>query len=118
MGKFSRDKGARFEREIVHIFQACGIAAERVPLSGAARGKFSSDVSVPLGGADYRVEVKVRKNGFKMLYDWLYEVEGNQQANDALVIKSDREEPLLVVPLRKAAHFIELFEKMRDGNVA
>ena len=35
-GKASRRKGDRFEREIVALFQAHGIAAERVPLSGAA----------------------------------------------------------------------------------
>jgi Holliday junction resolvase len=41
MGKKSRDKGARIEREMVHALQDEGFAAERVPLSGAMRGRFS-----------------------------------------------------------------------------
>ena len=35
MGKPSRDKGARREREIVALHKAVGVKAERVPLSGA-----------------------------------------------------------------------------------
>jgi Holliday junction resolvase len=34
MGKKSRDKGSRIEREVVHTMQDEGFAAERVPLSG------------------------------------------------------------------------------------
>ena len=40
MGKFSRDKGARGEREIVARHLALGVHAERVPLSGACGGGF------------------------------------------------------------------------------
>ena len=36
MGKLSRDKGARIEREIVLLHRKIGVAAERVPLSGGA----------------------------------------------------------------------------------
>ena len=35
MGKASRDKGLRRERALVEIHKQSGIAAERVPLSGA-----------------------------------------------------------------------------------
>ena len=35
MGKLSRDKGAVFERSIVTIASEYGLAAQRVPLSGA-----------------------------------------------------------------------------------
>src|SRR5262249_51457132 len=64
-------KGQSRERAIVHLLQQRGFAAERVPLSGAARGRFGGDVSVPLLGIDRRVEVKCRGNGFRQLYDWL-----------------------------------------------
>ncbi len=37
MGKPSRDKGARRERQLVLLHTEAGIHAERVPLSGAAR---------------------------------------------------------------------------------
>jgi Holliday junction resolvase len=46
-GRASRQKGNRTERAIVHVLQSHGFAAERVPLSGAARGRFGGDVSVP-----------------------------------------------------------------------
>jgi len=55
MGKFSRDKGARGEREIVGRHLALGIRAERVPLSGAGGGSFRGDVDIENVG---RCEVK------------------------------------------------------------
>jgi hypothetical protein len=48
-----------------------------VPLSGAARGRFGGDVSVPLLGRDRRIEVKTRSKGFRRLYDWLGEHDCN-----------------------------------------
>lgn len=50
MGKMSRDKGARVEREIVARHEAIGVHAGRVPLSGAAGGRFSGDVHVSAFG--------------------------------------------------------------------
>src|SRR5215469_9213269 len=73
-GRASRQKGNRTERALVRYLQERGFAAKRVPLSGSVRGRFGGDVSVPLLGADRRVEVKCRGNGFGRLYDWL---EGN-----------------------------------------
>jgi hypothetical protein len=70
-GRRSRQKGNREERALVRILQAYGFAAERVPLSGAARGRFGGDVSVPFLGRDHRVESKIRRNGFRELYKWL-----------------------------------------------
>ena len=37
MGRASRDKGPRRERQVVALHQGMGIKAERVPLSGAVR---------------------------------------------------------------------------------
>jgi Holliday junction resolvase len=42
-GRRSRSKGARTERGIVKVLQANGIAAVRMPLSGAAGGRFAGD---------------------------------------------------------------------------
>jgi hypothetical protein len=55
----------------VRLLQEYGFAAERVPLSGAARGRFGGDVSAPLLGVDRRVEVKCRADGFREIYKWL-----------------------------------------------
>ena len=62
-GRASCQKGNRTERAIVRLLQERGLAAERVPLSGAARGRFGGDVSVPVLGRDLRAEVKFGGNG-------------------------------------------------------
>ena len=89
MGKASRDKGARVEREIVNRCRELGIAAERVPLSGAAGGSYTGDVIV----AGMRCEIKARKDGsgFLTLERWLGD-------NDALILRRDRAEPMVVLP--------------------
>jgi Holliday junction resolvase len=106
MGRKSRDKGNRVERAIVAALQERGFAAERVPLSGAARGRFGGDVSVPLLGVDRRVEVKARRDGFAELYKWLAD-------HDFLIVKRDRSEPLIVMRLGEAAHLAALLEQVR-----
>jgi Holliday junction resolvase len=108
-GRASRDKGNRTERALVHLLQARGFAAERVPLSGAARGRFGGDVSVPLLGVDRRIEVKCRGNGFRQLYDWL-------EGHDFLVVKADRLEPLVVVPLKFAVEIARLAERTKESS--
>jgi hypothetical protein len=95
-GGRSRNKGARVERAIVHALQAWGFTAARVPLSGAAGGRFSGDVLVPVQGRDLCVDVKARADGFRELYRWL-------DKRDLLVVKADRREPLVVVRLSLAA---------------
>jgi hypothetical protein len=47
-------------------------------------------------GSDRAVEVKCRAAGFRQLYDRLAE-------RDVLIVKSDRQEPLVVVRLSLAA---------------
>lgn len=110
MGKFSRDKGNRTERAIVRLLQDhYGLAAERVPLSGASGGRFSADLSVPLLGHDFRLEVKARANGFTQIYDWL-------GTNDALVIKADRKPALIVMPLTRAAEYAAKLEQNKGQS--
>ncbi len=102
-GRRSRSKGARTERSIVQALQANGIAAVRVPLSGAAAagGRFAGDIVLPLLGRDLCVEVKARADGFRELYCWL-----NQR--DVLIVKADRHEPLVVLRLSLAAEIAKL----------
>ena len=107
-GARHRQKGNRVERAIVHALQDAGFAAERVPLSGAARGRFGGDVSVPLLGVDRRVEVKARANGFRRLYDWLGD-------HDFLIVKADRLEPLVVFRLKFASVIAALAEQSKES---
>jgi Holliday junction resolvase len=95
-GKASRQKGNRAERAIVKFLQERGFAAERVPLSGSAGGSYLGDLTVPIIGIDRVVEVKCRGQGFKQLYDWLID-------RDILIVRADRSEPLVVLPLKLAA---------------
>ena len=76
----------------MRFLQARGFAAERVPLSGAKGGRFGGDVSVPLLGIDRKLEVKCRGDGFHNLYRWLANA-------DVLIVKADRREPLIVIPM-------------------
>ena len=51
-GRRSRDKDTRAERCIVNALKASGIAAVRVPLSGAVGARFDGDIVLPLIGRD------------------------------------------------------------------
>jgi hypothetical protein len=95
-GRAPRQKGDRTERAIVRLLQDKGLAAERVPLSGSAGGRYSGDLTVPVLGRDLKCEVKCRGNGFRRLYDWL-------NGADVLIVRADRREPLVVLPMRLAA---------------
>jgi hypothetical protein len=56
----------------------------------------AADISMSLLGSDRAVEVKCRAAGFSQLYDWL-------NARDVLIVKGDRQKPLVVVRLSLAA---------------
>ena len=57
----SRDKGNRREREIVQRHRDLGIDAQRVPLSGAAGGRFSGDIDLnPFGAEDTTLTTEVK----------------------------------------------------------
>ena len=90
-GKRSRDKGMRMEREVVNALLEAGISAERVPLSGAAGGSYTGDLTFAALGEDWTGEVKSRASGFSQLYDWL-------GSNDALFVRRDRDRWLVVIP--------------------
>ena len=95
MGKMSRDKGARVEREIVNAHKAEGIHSERYD---SRRGQFgaerSYDIDVYWRGKDEAPlcgEIKARKK----FPDWLVNYIGE---NDFLVLRENGREPLYVVP--------------------
>lgn len=106
-GARHRQKGDRIEREIVAAHLAVGIHAERVPLSGATRYQGNgSDLDIYPNGKDaapYCCEVKARGNGagFTTLERWLGD-------NDALFLRRDRAEPVVVLPWRVWIEMIRL----------
>ncbi len=89
-GRAHRQKGDRLERAVVKQLQAAGLDAKRVPLSGSAKG-YPGDVCVKLAGRELTLECKSRKD-FTTLYSWL-------TGRDALILKGDRNDPLVVLRL-------------------
>jgi Holliday junction resolvase len=105
-GRQSRSKIARTERSIGNALQSHGIAAVRVPLSGAVGGRFAGDVILPLMGRDLCIEVKARADRVRQLYSWL-------NKRDVLIVKAGRQEPLVVVRLSLAAEIAQ--DGLEDG---
>jgi len=103
----SRDKGARIERELVHLHQDAGIPASRVPLSGAAGGAYSGDLRV----CDLVAEVKGRKdgNGFTMLERWL-------GGHHMLFLKRDRQRPMVLLPWSTYITLMHAYQSQRTAG--
>jgi Holliday junction resolvase len=96
-GAGPRRKGCAFEREIVADLQKLGIAAERVPLSGAVKtSRFDHDISCPVRGIDRRLECKRRRRAFATIDNML-------GANFALVVRDDRSRALVIMTLSSFA---------------
>ena len=78
-------------------------ALRRYACRSPARSAVASpgDIVLPLMGRDLCVEVKARADGFRELYCWL-----NQR--DVLIVKADRQEPLVVVRLSLAAEIAKV----------
>jgi hypothetical protein len=55
-------------------------------------------------GIDRTVECKARGSAFKQLYAWL-------EARDILVVRADRQEPLVILPLALAAQILVAAER-------
>jgi Holliday junction resolvase len=101
-----RQKGDRIEREIVARHRSIGIHSERYPLSGASRFRGSGhDVDIYLFGANeapIKAEVKSRKGGagFVTLENWI-------GGYDALFLRKDRTDPMVLIPWRVWAQLVE-----------
>lgn len=112
MGKASRDKGARRERQIVQLHMDIGVKAERVPLSGAMRFRNTekTDVDVYARGSEaapFVCEVKARGDGsgFVTLERWLGEA-------DALFLIRDRADPLVLLPWERWEEMLQMLKRL------
>jgi hypothetical protein len=94
-GRAPADTGKRKERNLARFLCACGLEAERIPLSGSAGGSFVGDLKLRLHGAEHVAEVKYRRAGFKTLHDWL-------DGRDLLLLCAAHKQPLAVMPLSLA----------------
>jgi Holliday junction resolvase len=116
-GAKHRRKGDRTERELVDAHRTLGIHAERYPLSGASRFRGSGhDLDVYLFGREQAplvAEVKARKSGdgFVQLERWLGDF-------DALFLRRNHAEPLVVIPWRLWARIIETMQPRQPAKPA
>lgn len=83
----SKEKGDRFEREIVHQAEAIGLKAHRHFLS---RSETSDAHDVNIAGRE--MQCKKEAAGFRRIRQWM-------EGTDGLIIGSDRERSLVVVRL-------------------
>ena len=94
MAKFSRDKGARYERELVTWFLLAGIHAERVPDSGASgyKGAKHDIDAYPFGReeAPLIIEAKRRRSLPKFITDLMAD-------NEAVVMREDNGKNIFVL---------------------
>jgi Holliday junction resolvase len=109
-GRAPKAKGSRFERALARMLQDVGLAAEKVPLSGAAGGSYLGDLTIHVIGRDLVVEAKARARGFAQIYGWL-------EGRDILVVKADRCEPLVVLRLRLAAEIAMAAERGKSSEI-
>jgi hypothetical protein len=91
-GRRSHDKGARTESAVARVLQANGFAAAKISRAYQP----GHDIVLSLNGRDLCVEVKARAGGFQELYSWL-------SGRDLLIMKADRQEPLVILRLSLAA---------------
>jgi hypothetical protein len=89
-GGRSSNKGARTERAMVRLLQVQCLSARKV--SAAYK---PGHLRVMVGDVECSVEVKCRAVGFRQLCDWL-----NQR--DVLIVKPDRQKPLVVLRMSLA----------------
>ena len=89
--------------EVVNWHRDMGLRAERVPLSGGARyqgGGHDVDVYVPNDTSPLCCEAKIRKELPGWLKGWLGE-------NDALFMRDNHGETMIVMPLRTWARMLK-----------
>ena len=100
-GKASRTKGQAYEREVVNWHRERGVDAERIPLSGAMKGNYASDIKLGPNLA-LTAEWKRRARAYQDLYDAL-----DQDNSDMLFVRRDRERTQVVLPLDTYEAFLE-----------
>jgi hypothetical protein len=92
-GRAPRRKGMAFELEVVRLLRDHGVAAEKVPLSGAVKtSRFDHDVTVLVRGIDRKIECKRRKRSFKTIQAML-------AGNFALIVRDDNSPPLVIMSI-------------------
>ena len=95
MGSKSKKKGYNAEHGIAKRWTARGLKCKRVVLSGALGSilgpDFHGDLKATVLGRELTIQSKCLANGWAMIYRAI-------ERHDCLIIKSDRKEPLVILP--------------------
>jgi Holliday junction resolvase len=105
-GKFSRDKGARFERDLVNTFKAYGHDAQRIPLSGMTEFA-KNDIQATVMGKELNIEAKKKAAGFKSIYGYL-----EKDCADAVILGADRKPALIVFNLKEWLDWVDTLTEL------
>lgn len=92
-GRAAKRKGYTGEHEIVKLLAKYHIPAERVPLSGALKGKLAGDINCIIHEKEKKIESKRRKDGFKELYKYLEQDDCNY-----IFMRADRKDWIVAMP--------------------
>ena len=110
-------KGYRAENQLERIFKQNGINAKRVPLSGGSTFA-KGDIHIEKGSKTLRVEVKVRKDAFNILYNTL-----SVNSNNIISIEQPSLESLVLMRLTDLLSILrgelsleEVQEMLRDAG--
>lgn len=101
-GRYTRDRGYRFENETVNALKAHGLTARRVPLSGA--GEEKGDITVTPG---YSADAKPLRGELKRKKELPGWVTGPLGDHDFMAMRADHSETLIIIRL---ALFMELLQ--------
>lgn len=93
-GRYTRDRGYRFENETVNALKARGLSARRVPLSGA--GEEKGDITVTPGYAADAKPLRGELKRKKVLPAW---ITGPLGDHDFMAMRADSSETLVVIRL-------------------
>ena len=106
-GKMSRDKGARFERQVASLFKEYGYDASRTAQHCGKTGQAADVKGVPL------LHVECKHCEKMHLYDWMHQAvrdcSQENKGNTAIVVHKQNNQPVLVTMLFE--DWIELYKE-------
>ena len=108
----SRDKGNKFERDLVNLFKKYGIDCKRAwGSNGQALGLHEEvDVALYLENSTYKIQAKIRRK----ISDFIKPSEHV----DFQILRADREEPYVVMRIKDFAKFLIMEQYIDDLHLS
>lgn len=112
MGKMSRDKGARFEREVAGLFKDYGYDASRTAQHCGKTGQAADVKGVPGLSIECKAQEKMH------LYDWMEQAvrDAEAQGEDRLPTVIHKQNYKDVLVTMRFDDFMRLYREWEAGN--